>query len=122
MRFVFKLILLIVLILPEIACGIRGSNLTEGIICFRNQHYREAFIHLKPLADRNQPDAQYAIGYMYYYGQGVTEDRRAACIWINRAAAQGQPDAIKAIKIIKNKPRIISKDPLDPLIYKPSSY
>lgn len=116
MRFMFQLILLIVLTLPEIACVYR-SHLNEGINCFRIQNYREAFIHLKPEADRGQPDAEYAVGYMYYYGQGVTEDRKKACIWISRAAAKGQVDAIRALKMIKQKPRYISKNPLDPLLY-----
>ncbi|MBA2656115.1 MAG: sel1 repeat family protein [Tatlockia sp.] len=120
MRFVFQLILLFCITLPDLACVYR-SNLNTGIICFREEHYREAFIHLKPAADKGQVDAQYAVGYMYYYGKGVAEDRKKACIWINRAAAAGQIDAIKALKIIKFKPRIRSRNPLDPLIYKHSS-
>lgn len=116
MRFIFQLILVFILTLPQLACVYR-SHLNEGISCFRVQNYREAFIHLKPEAERGQPDAQYAVGYMYYYGQGVTEDRKQACIWINRAAAAGQLDAIRALKIIKRKPKYISRDPLDPLLY-----
>ncbi len=50
-------------------------NLKEGIRSFQVQDYRQAFIRLKPAAEHGQPDAQYAIGYMYYYGQGVVEDR-----------------------------------------------
>lgn len=116
---ILKLILLLVLTLSEIACVYR-SHLTEGINCFKIQNYREAFIHLKPEADRGQPDAQYAVGYMYYYGQGVAEDKKKACIWINRAAAAGQLDAIRALKIIKRRPKYLRpnyKDPLNRLIY-----
>ena len=118
MRFVLRLALLCALVLFEVACVIRNTNLSEGITCFRVQNYRDAFIHLKPEADKGQPDAQYAVGYMYYYGQGVIENREQAWIWINRAAKAGQPDAIQAIKILRHPPKInASKDPLDALIY-----
>lgn len=83
-------------------CVVRGSNLREGINSFQIQNYRQAFILLKPEAEKGQPDAQYAVGYMYYYGQGVTEDRKQAWYWINCAAKAGQPDAMAAIKILAN--------------------
>lgn len=116
MRCVLQLILLFALIFIETAC-VSKANLTEGINCFRAQNYRQAFIRLKPEAEKGQPDAQYAVGYMYYYGQGVIEDRKQAWSWINRAAQAGQPDAVQAVKILKHAPRTITRDPLDPLIY-----
>ncbi len=75
-------------------------NLSEGIQSFQVQDYRRAFIRLKPEAEKGQPDAQYAIGYMYYYGQGVVEDRKKAWYWINMAARSGQKDAITAVGIL----------------------
>ncbi len=119
MCFVFRLALLLLLPLLQVACVVANTNLSDGIACFRMQNYRDAFIHLKPEADRGQPDAQYAVGYMYYYGQGVTENRKQAWIWICLAAKAGQPDAIAAIKILKREPRVGNRDPLDPLIYQP---
>lgn len=84
------------------AC-ISYTNLYEGIACFRAEQYRTAFIRLKPEADKGQPDAQYAVGYMYYYGQGVVEDRKKALRWIRCAAKAGQPEAIEALKIMDVK-------------------
>ena len=57
-------------------------------------------IRLKTIAEKGQPDAQYAVGYMYYYGKGVVEDRKKAWFWINAAANLGQPDAKEAIRIL----------------------
>lgn len=79
-------------------------NLHEGILSFQAQDYRQAFIRLKPEAEKGQPDAQYAVGYMYYYGQGVVENRRQALIWIERAAHSGQRDAIAAIHLLDHGP------------------
>lgn len=72
----------------------------EGITYFKAQKYRDAFIRLKPVAERGQPDAEYAVGYMYYYGQGVVEDRKKAWYWITKAARSGQPDAVEAAAIL----------------------
>jgi len=82
------------------SCTFNQLNLSEGITSFKVQDYRQAFIRLKPEAEKGQPDAQYAVGYMYYYGQGVVEDREKARYWISCAAKAGQPDAIAAIKIL----------------------
>ncbi len=81
--------------------GCVAKNLNEGSRSFRMQNYRDAFIRLKPEAKRGQPDAQYAVGYMYYYGQGVVEDRKKAWYWISKAARSGQPDAVAALDILE---------------------
>ncbi|MCP0913693.1 MULTISPECIES: tetratricopeptide repeat protein [Legionella] len=81
-------------------CSITQINLREGIRSFQVQDYRQAFIRLKPEAEKGNADAQYAVGYMYYYGQGVVEDRKRAFYWIKCAAKAGQPDAISAMKIL----------------------
>lgn len=83
-------------------CVTSGYNLNEGIKSFQVQNYRQAFIRLKPEAEKGQPDAEYAVGYMYYYGQGVVEDRKKAWYWINCAAHAGQPDALVAIQILEH--------------------
>jgi len=82
-------------------CSIGALNLREGIQSFQAQDYRQAFIRLKPEAEKGQRDAQYAVGYMYYYGQGVTEDRRQAWYWITAAAKAGQTDAQAAVKLLR---------------------
>ena len=82
--------------------GCLGSRMSmaEGILSFQRQDYRQAFIRLMPAAKAGNPDAQYAVGYMYYYGQGVIEDRKKAWYWINCAAKAGQVDAMQAVKIL----------------------
>jgi TPR repeat protein len=95
------LFLMLVVLLSGCATG--SMNLREGIRSFQVQDYRQAFIRLKPEADKGQPDAQYAIGYMYYYGQGVVEDRKKAWYWITCAAKAGQTDAQQAIKILAKR-------------------
>jgi TPR repeat protein len=109
MQRVVQLALLAVLSLVLIACvNVGKSDFTQGINCFKTGNYRKAFIRLMPEAEKGQCDAQYAVGYMYYYGQGVVEDRRKAWYWIRRAASQGQPEAVEAVKILTTTKTIAS--------------
>jgi TPR repeat protein len=80
-------------------------SLAEGIVSFQRQDYRQAFIRLMPAAKAGNPEAQYAIGYMYYYGQGVIENRKKAWYWIALAAKAGQVDAVQAMQIVPPPPK-----------------
>lgn len=51
-------------------------------------------------AESGDPDAQYALGYMYYYGIGTVRDKKTAALWINKAATEGQPLAIRAQRLL----------------------
>ena len=96
--------LLVLIIFCSLASGCMSQrNLHEGMVSFQAEDYRRAFIRLMPEAEKGQPDAQYAIGYMYYYGQGVVENRGKARVWILRAARAGQPDAIKAVPLVMRR-------------------
>jgi TPR repeat protein len=101
MSALFRLLIAVIFIPALVACAVSSAmNLREGIDSFRLEDYRKAFIRLKPEAERGQPDAQYAVGYMYYYGKGVVEDRKKAWFWINAAANLGQPEAKEALAIL----------------------
>lgn len=97
------ILVFICVVLMLAGCMSRQYNLREGIKSFQVQNYRQAYIRLLPEAKKGQPDAEYAIGYMYYYGQGVVEDRNQAWYWISCAARAGQSDAIQALAILENQ-------------------
>lgn len=60
------------------------------------QKYGCSLSRVTRAAEAGDPDAQYALGYMYFYGIGTVRDRETARLWIERASRQGQPLAIKA--------------------------
>ena len=100
MRAKYQCLCVIAMMLLQ-SCAVHEYRLKHGIESFQVQDYRSAFIRLLPEAKEGQADAQYAIGYMYYYGQGVVEDRKKARYWIERAASSGQADAQRAVTILK---------------------
>lgn len=53
-------------------------------------------------AQAGDADAQYAWGYMLFYGKdGVTQNKKEAMLWFHKAAAKGQPQAMQALEIIR---------------------
>lgn len=77
---------------------------------FNSGDFKKAFRQLLPLAADCVPDAQYAVGYMYYYGYGINRDTVSGLFWIKRAAQQGYLPAIKALQVIEQS----KKQPVDP--------
>ncbi len=47
--------------------------------------------------------AQYAVGYMYFYGQGIGVDYEESLKWIRKAAEQGYAKAFKALAVVNSK-------------------
>lgn len=103
MHVFLRLALITVLAYMSSGCVSDKLNYEEGIASFKCQDYRRAFIRLLPEAIKGKPDAQYAVGYMYYYGQGVTEDRQKAWTWIATAGKAGQVDAVEAMIILRKQ-------------------
>src|SRR5689334_21875254 len=75
-------------------------ELKQGQRYFEDGYYKRAMHELLPLACEGSPEAQYAVGYMYYYGYGVAQDTDVGYFWMQRAAKQGYPPAIKALAMI----------------------
>ncbi len=75
----------------------------------RQQRYaqaREAFVAgryvvaaslMQPLAQRGHAGAQYALGYLYYTGQGRERDAALALKWFRAAALAGDEKAVDAL-------------------------
>ncbi len=57
---------------------------------------------IQEAAENGDPDAQYGLGYMYYYGIDTVRDKETAQLWIKRAADQGQPLAKKALALMNS--------------------
>lgn len=82
-----------------------GGDRIPSSVCQKNSFLRRYNCSLSAIeraASRGNPDAQYALGYMYFYGVGTVRDTEAATLWIDRAAAQGQPLAKRARSLMSD--------------------
>lgn len=58
---------------------------------------------IEEAAEQGDADAEYAYGYLNFYGIGTTRDIQTGLAWIRKAAGQGQPLAIAALNLINEK-------------------
>lgn len=105
-----KLFLIILLSLSLIACTTtkfaspaKISVLQQGKRYFVEGYYKHAMQELLPLACDHNADAEYAVGYMYYYGYGVAQDTDVGYFWIRRSADQQYAPAITALTLITHE-------------------
>jgi TPR repeat protein len=88
------------LFLTACASQQQGYQLATGKQSFISGDYKESFHTLLPLASQGVPQAEYAVGYMYYYGYGVTRDSESGTFWMQKAAQQNYKPARDALDLI----------------------
>jgi len=66
-----------------------GGDYQLGLSAYDRGDYAEALAQWLPLAERGNPEAQYRIGRLYYYGRGVEQDYTEAGRWYLQAAEDG---------------------------------
>jgi TPR repeat protein len=88
---------------PKITSPATMSELEQGKRLFQDGYYKRAMQQLLPLAAEGNAEAQYAVGYMYYYGFGATQDTQSGDFWIRRSADQHFQPAINALVIMEQE-------------------
>src|SRR3990167_622153 len=100
-----RIFIILLLSLSLLACT-SSPSLTQTLeLAQTKRQYEAGYLkkakeNLLPLATAGNAEAQYALGYMYYYGYGTTQDIESVYFWIKKAANQKYEPAIKALKII----------------------
>lgn len=77
-----------------------ASELQQSKRYFEAGYYKRAMRLLLPLACAGNAQAEYAVGYLYYYGYGTTQNLDTGYFWIERAASHHFPPAIIALQLI----------------------
>lgn len=95
-----RIFIIICLATGLFACTTPTEQLAIGQQYFNQGDYHSAFTHLLPLARTGNPEAQYAVAYLYFYGQGTGQNTAEALKWMRAAANQGQPQASKALDLV----------------------
>jgi len=70
-----------------------GANYDKGVAADKSDDYATALREFRPLAEQGNADAQYRMGLIYYYGEGVPQDNKTALKWLTLAAEQGYAEA-----------------------------
>jgi uncharacterized protein len=59
---------------------------------------RESVRYAQLAADAGDANGQVVLAKAYYFGQGAPKDMSQSLAWFRKAAAQGQPEAVEALK------------------------
>jgi septal ring-binding cell division protein DamX len=103
MKLMGRLILLVSLTLLLGSCSTGNSttdNYKQAHQSFAAQDYQTAFTQVQAPANAGNAEAEYALGYMYFYGKGTDVNQELGKKWIARSAAQGNDTALKAYQMI----------------------
>lgn len=98
-------IFLSVALLSLSACGSSpqvktGLSVDAGASAYKSENYQDAYDILLPHAEASSAEAQYAVGYLLFYGRGVPQDKTMAIDWFKKAAGNGDLKAIDALAIL----------------------
>lgn len=81
-------------------CTAALAGLKEGYEALIRKDYVAAMKEYRPLAERGNAEAQYRVGRMYEFGQGVPQDKAQGIVWIRKAASQNHADAQQELGVI----------------------
>ncbi|MBS0351344.1 MAG: SEL1-like repeat protein, partial [Proteobacteria bacterium] len=56
-----------------------------------SKNYRMLYSLAEPLAKKNYPEAQFALGMMYFNGQGIKQNYSKSLYWFKKALAHDPP-------------------------------
>lgn len=74
-----------------------------NVACTQNAYLRQYHCDIDLIerkAEQADADAEYALGYMYFYGINTEKDEYAGAAWMRAAAGQGQQQAIMATNLL----------------------
>jgi TPR repeat protein len=82
------------------ACAAGNISNSAAKRDYIEQDYARAFNALLRPAAHDNAEAQYALGYMYYYGLGIAKDQDIGRIWIKKSADHNYLPALQAMVVI----------------------
>ena len=88
-----------------------SADLSKGEIAYQNGDYATALKELMPLAEQGDAKAQWRLGWMFDYGDGILpEDDKQAVRWYTLAAEQGYAKAQYALGLMYHFAEGVPKD------------
>lgn len=87
------------------SCAAYADDLTDANKFLQNKSYPQALELYKKLAQAGNAEAQFHLGEMYLYGEGVSVDSTQAEQWFQAASKVGSKDADAALVLMAERGR-----------------
>jgi TPR repeat protein len=92
-----------------------GAGMFEAMVAYGQRDYAAALREFRIHAAEGDSIAQYNMGLMHYYGQGVPQDYAKALKWHKMAAEQGHADALFSVARMYNAGIGVARDYVEAL-------
>ena len=83
--------------------GSAWADFDDGVAAYERGDYATALKEFRPLAEQGHVVAQFNLGVMYEFGEGVPKNNAEAIKWFRKAAEQGDRDAKKRLENLQAK-------------------
>ena len=90
--------------------SVLAADFKKGLDAAKKGNFETALKEWRPLAEQGDSYAQYNLGLMYDYGEGVIEDDTQAIYLFRKAAEQGHAKAQYNLGVMYESGRGIAKD------------
>ena len=90
--------------------SVLAADFKKGLDAAKKGNFETALKEWRPLAEQGDSYAQYNLGLMYDYGEGVIEDDTQAVYWYRQAAEQSHAKGQYSIGYMYASGRGIAKD------------
>ena len=90
--------------------SVLAADFKKGLDAAKKGNFETALKEWRPLAEQGDSYAQYNLGLMYDYGEGVIEDYTLAVYWYRQAAEQSHAKGQYSIGYMYASGRGIAKD------------
>jgi uncharacterized protein len=85
-----------------------ASGLAAANAALQAKSYAEAIRLYTPLAEAGNAEAQFHLGEMHWYGEGLRQDNAQARAWFEKSAAAGHAAARSALDVMQQRGRLKS--------------
>ena len=106
----FKHLTVILAFLMTLSSSVMAQDFQKGLAAYNAGDYATTLQEWTPLAEAGDVAAQYNLGLMYYYGQGVPQDYAEAVKWYRLAAEQGDEVAQYNLGVMLKNGRGVPQD------------
>src|SRR5215213_1517656 len=107
---IVSLLLALLIFTPAFAEDIAQDGHAEAAQAYFAGDYARALKIYTPLAEDDDPEAQFNLGVMNQLGQGTTQNDEAAVKWFAKSAASGNPEAQVKLGEMYHEGRGVKKD------------
>ena len=88
------------------------AELSDAIQAYGEGDYQKALAEFRILAEQENVEGQYYMGFFHHNGYGVARDEAEAIKWFQKAANQGHMRSQYYLGIMSAKGQGVPKDPL----------